>query len=667
MRICFIDSISTPYDGDTLKKRGLGGSESAIIYLARELVKQGFKVDVYNKCISDFSSPGNYDGVNYIDNSQTNAFIIPKYDVCICSRSIHPLYSNSQWPFASKSTYKVVWLHDTHIGQEADLERMLYHRGLDEIWTLSDYATMFTTTNTEVEGKRNFEFMKKYIWETRNGAHKWIDYVDPRWKDPELFVYNAAAQKGLDVLLHAVWPEIKKRIPYGKLTVVGGYYNYGAAENNHRMVDEARKNQDILSKDVTFTGIISQQEVAEIFAKASMFLYPTHMPETFGISTLESMLYSTPVITQEYGALGETAIDAACVKLPFSTVQQDTNILSEHERIQNFVETVVKLYDDQYSLLTKQYACSIVHDPEIYSWESVALQWKQRIYKKLNAYMSRDDFRKVSRINSKVNRVYNRRFVNQEITSYYTKCRDEQPIVVVSPFWNAEKYLSKHILSIAQQDYENYVHVLIDDCSEDRSYDVAVATIKSLPKNIQDKFKLIKNTERVGCIGNQLNIFEKLSDDAIVMLIDGDDWLINNNTIFNYYSELYHDGYDFTYGSSISFGSKRIQIGQNYPEEIIKRKAYKEFVFPWGIPYTHIRTFKGRLCNKLSRDVFKDANGNMMMAGADNPLFYELIERSENPYAVKEVFLEYNDVNPLNDFKINSEQQANNVRHYHGK
>lgn len=667
MRICFIDSISTPYDGDTLNKRGIGGSESAIVYLARELVKQGFHVDVYNKCISEFSRPGNYDGVNYIDNSQTHAFKVPKYDVCICSRSSHPLFPDSPWHFAPKSTYKVVWLHDTHVGQENRLEHMLYNGLLDEIWTLSDYATMFTTTNTEIEGKRNFEFMKKYIWETRNGAHKWIDYVNPEHKDPNLFVYNAAAQKGLDVLLYKVWPQIKRRMPGVRLCVIGGYYNYGASENNHVMVDRARQDQQLKDMDITFSGIISQEEVAKVFAKASMFLYPTNLPETFGISTLESMLYATPVITQEYGALSETAIDNACVKLPFSTVQYDDNILSERERIEKFVNTVHELYDDTYTLLTMQYACSIIDDPEIYSWESVALQWKQRIYKKLNAYISRDDFRKVSRINEKVNRVYGRRFVNQETTSYYTKTRDEQPIVVVSPFWNCEKYISKHILSIAQQDYENYTHVLIDDCSEDRSFDVALATIKMLPKNIQDKFKLIKNKTRTGCIGNQLNIFEKISDDAIVMLIDGDDWLINNNTIFNYYSELYHEGYDFTYGSSLSFGSKRVQIGQTYPSDVIKNRTYRDYKFPWGIPYTHIRTFKGRLCNKLSREPFKDSDGNMMMAGADNPLFYELLDRSENPYAVKEIFLEYNDVNPLNDFKVNQEQQHNNVRHYHEK
>jgi len=667
MRIAIIDSISLPYDGNTLNKKGLGGSESAVIYIAKSLVKQGFTVDVYNKCLSDTTSPGNYDGVNYIDNSQTHAFIIPKYDVCICSRSSHPFFSDSPWHFASKSTYKVVWLHDTHVGQEDRLESMLYHNILDDIWTLSDYATIFTTTNSLGNSQRNFEFMKKHMWVTRNGAKKWIDYVNVYNKDRDSFVFNAAAQKGLDVLLYKVWPKIKQKIPNGKLTIIGGHYDFGSSENNFIQVDNAKHDDYNRQNDVTFTGIIKQKEVAEIFANASMFLYPTDLPETFGISTLESMLYNTPVITQEYAALSETAIDNACIKLPFSTIQENDSIVSEEMRIEHFVDAVVDLYNDPNRLVLMQEACSIAHDPDIYSWDSVAAQWKQRIYKKLGAYMSRDDFRNISVINDKVNRVYNRRFVNPEITSYYKKFRPEKPIVVVSPFWNAEKYIGKHILSIAQQDYDNYHHILIDDCSSDSSYDVALSTIKLLPESIRDKFKLIKNKERTGCIGNQLKVFDVVHDDALVMLIDGDDWLINNNTIFNYYSELYHDGYDFTYGSCIGAGSERIQVAQDYPQDIINTKKYKEISFAWGIPYTHIRTFLGKYCNTLDRNAFVDETGKLMMAGADNPLFYELIEKCERPYAVKELFLYYNDINPLNDFKINSEEQANNVRYYHEK
>jgi len=51
------------------------------------------------------------------------------------------------------------------------------------------------------------------------------------------------------------------------------------------------------------------------------------------------------------------------------------------------------------------------------------------------------------------------------------------------------------------------------------------------------------------------------------------------------------------------------------------------------------------------------------MSGADNPLFYALIEQIDinRVKAVKEIVCYYNDVNPLNDYKVNAEEQNINA------
>ena len=46
LKIAIVDVIGLPYDGTTLAKKGIGGSESSIISIARELVKIGFDVTV---------------------------------------------------------------------------------------------------------------------------------------------------------------------------------------------------------------------------------------------------------------------------------------------------------------------------------------------------------------------------------------------------------------------------------------------------------------------------------------------------------------------------------------------------------------------------------------------------------------------------------------------
>jgi hypothetical protein len=63
--LCIIDCIGLSYDGTTLSKKGLGGSESAVILMAKELQKIGFEVTVFNNCQSSDTKPGIYDNVTY--------------------------------------------------------------------------------------------------------------------------------------------------------------------------------------------------------------------------------------------------------------------------------------------------------------------------------------------------------------------------------------------------------------------------------------------------------------------------------------------------------------------------------------------------------------------------------------------------------------------------
>jgi hypothetical protein len=63
--IAILDLIGLVYDGSTLSKKGLGGSESAVILIAKELRKIGFPVTVFNACAEDDARPGIYDGVIY--------------------------------------------------------------------------------------------------------------------------------------------------------------------------------------------------------------------------------------------------------------------------------------------------------------------------------------------------------------------------------------------------------------------------------------------------------------------------------------------------------------------------------------------------------------------------------------------------------------------------
>jgi len=668
MKICIIDKLGLCYDGETLTKQGLGGSESAVILIADELQKIGFDVTVYNNCKDGSNSkPGVYNGVTYIDNTNAKEDAT-KYDVVIVSRTVAPFVSQD-WPFVHTAKKRILWLHDTFIEGDNIMEDLVVSGKIDHVFTLSDWHTSYILTCAHGR-KRNYEVLKKKIFQTRNGAVCHISEVDLSRKDPNHFVYNASATKGMLPLVNDIWPKIKEKLPNAKLTVIGGYYRFreGAKPDaQENTVEQLSKRQDLKDLDVTFTGVIPQYEIAEILANAWMMLYPGAFPETFGISSLESLLYKTPLVTTRFGALEETAVDLACYHIDYAIEPNSLFLhINKEQQVKKFLETFFAAYSTPYLHQQKQNYCDVVKD--VAGWDTVALQWKQFFYNIMGEFLSADEYRKVTRINDKVSRVFGRTGimpVNKEYRSYGPQKR----IVIISPFWNAENYIQKHILSVAQQEYNNYIHVLIDDASTDNSYQVAKATIDSLPDTIKSKFRLIKNNENIGAIANQIAGISHCTPNDIVMLLDGDDWLINNNTIFHYYNDLYSQGYEFTYGSMWSVVDNIPLISQDYPIKVKKNKSYRSHLFNWKIPYTHLRTCLANHFLTLDTNKFK-VDGKWMKSGHDNPLFYELIERvdPEKIYCNKEIVCNYNDANPLNDYKIRGEEQNKNAAlSYKGK
>lgn len=661
MKIAIVDKLGLCYDGDTIKKQGLGGSESAVIYIANELSKIGFDVTVFNNCEDgSYALPGVYDSVHYIDNKDAKNNT-KTYDVVIVSRTVQPFIS-SDYPFIQTAKKKILWLHDTFIEGDQIMENLVLEGKIDYIFTLSDWHTTYIL-NSAHGPKRNFEVLKKKVFQTRNGAVCHIPEVDLSKKDPNHFVYNSSATKGMIPLLENIWPEIKKQLPNARLTVIGGYYRFreGASPDaQENTVSKLAQRQDLKDLGVTFTGVIPQKQIAEILANAWMMLYPGAFPETFGISSLESLLYKTPLVTTRFGALEETAVEKACYLIDYAI---EPNSLFPHInkdiQVKKFLDMFFRSYSLPYLHQQKQNYCDVVKD--IASWNTVALQWKQFFYNILDKTLPVHEYRMVSRINDKVARIFGRTNT-MPVQTTYRSFNNQKKIIVISPFWNAEKYIEKNILSVAQQDYDNYLHILIDDASTDGSYDIAYNVITKLPIELQSKFKLIRNTENKGAIANQMSCNKYASSDDIVMLLDGDDWLVNNNTIFHYYNDLYAQGYEFTYGSMWSVVDQIPLIAQEYPEHVKSTKSYRTHHFNWKIPYTHLRTVLGKYFDNLDTSKFK-VNNEWMKSGADNPLFYEIIEQvePEKIYCNREIVCNYNDANPLNDYKIRAVEQNQNA------
>ena len=675
IKIAFLDTIGLIYNGDALEYRGLGGAEAAIIRMAEELTSLNFQVTVFNRC----ENPGLYNGVSYKDwrLEEENE---EKFDILISSRTslpFAPMFFQEQIlkeigfdisPFKTivdSAKTKIVWLHDTFVLGEEWLEFLLTEGYFNEVFTLSDYHTNYITNSKHDDVLRYYEVFKHKIFQTRNGVQNFSYEFNPNKKDKNLFIYNASATKGLWPLLTQIWPEVKKEIPDAKLKVIGGYYNLGEGEE-----DEIKDLYEELVKeyshfDVEFTGIITLKEISKILSKASFFIYPASYPETFGISATEALYHNVPLITTRFGAIEETAPDSTSFLIDYP-ITRDFELYdrlkskAEPEQLKSFVSMVKYAYENEYITQQKMYAAE--EFKPFLGWDTVALQWKYHFYKKWGFFMSIDEILESRYRTQRLNALYNRRFLNEEDKIEDYSSIEKNDIVVISPVYNAEDYIASHILSVANQNYEFYHHVIIDDCSTDNTYQIAYNLIQSFPDSIRQGFTIIKNKEKKYALGNQTSLLEKIEGDPIIMLLDGDDWLTNDIDIFNFINREYVLGAKFTYGSCHSIADQINLIAQEYPTEIKQTKRFREHKFNWGMPYTHLRTFRKHLFDLCDKKDFLDSEGKFWQAGGDNALFYSLIEKCEPKEikAIQKVIVNYNDLNPINDYKVNSKEQELN-------
>ena len=410
--IAIVDTIGLVYDGTTLEKRGLGGSESAVILLSRELAKLKFDVTVYNNCEDSQAGPGVYDGVKYRPLRDCQGAV---HDIVVSSRTVLPfcqknhfgMFTNVPVPYECfeslhKAKHKILWMHDTFCVGDNLLEEMVMAGQIDEIFTLSDFHTTYVT-NCDHGGRRNFEVLKNKIFVTRNGVVDHKKWVDIKAKDPDLFVYNASVTKGMIPLVTKIWPELKRRIPTAKLMIIGGFYRFrDGAPPDKQEEDWHRLREDYESRglDIQFTGVISQPAIADILSKASYFLYPGAFPETYGISMMESMMYNTPLVTCRFGATEETAIADANYVINYAIEANSLfPSINTDSQCAKFIDAAEHAYRNKYLHQQKMYACNRIK--EFAGWDSVALQWKQHLFKKLGMYLPIDEYRRVSDINER--------------------------------------------------------------------------------------------------------------------------------------------------------------------------------------------------------------------------------------------------------------------------
>lgn len=197
----------------------------------------------------------------------------------------------------------------------------------------------------------------------------------------------------------------------------------------------------------------------------------------------------------------------------------------------------------------------------------------------------------------------------------------EHKIIILVPFRNTGDYLIDCVNSIVAQQYPNYEVYLLDDDSDDGSYESIKDFVEATPH-----FHYLKNESRLGALANLHKALTEISMDNedIITIVDGDDQLFGEYSlqILNY---AYDDQLTLlTYGQFIDSYGNIAKISAYTAEEFqhLRTASWKA---------THLKTFKYRLFKDfLQQDPacenFKTEDGSFYPSTYDMAMMFPLME-----------------------------------------
>lgn len=331
------------FHGRTIEEKGLGGSESALVFIARALAANGLRVRVFCNC----DKPGDYDGVYYANlvdfHIYRQQYSIP---VFISSRSMLPL------KIALNAQTRILWIHDhTNVAfLEGENPGCL---SLDNIFAISRWQMD--------EWSRCFNIPDDCFYLTRNGVD--LTVFKPREKrNHNRLVYISRPNRGLDVLLH-LFPHIRQRIPDAELHI----YTYQLPGD--RM--EGLITQLTQQPGVYMRGSLPKATLATELSTARLMLYPCTFYETSCIAAIEAQASGTPVVASTLAALSETVLnDVSGYLIPGDPRTAEFGHC--------FIETVVNLMknEDAWQRLSHEarYRTELLYD-----WNSIVKEWMEEL------------------------------------------------------------------------------------------------------------------------------------------------------------------------------------------------------------------------------------------------------------------------------------------------
>lgn len=359
MRIAFLDTIFYDYVIETVYQKPLGGSISALCYLAEELAKQGQEVFLLNRT----TTPGLSRGVTCLPFATLTPELRYSLDalvICNMAGQAMPIRQ-----VLNPKTRLILWSGHAHDQPSIqDLQNPEEQQTYDGIalvseWQREQYHRHFGIGMSHMQVLRNAiapAFCDRFAGDRPILAAK---------SQPPILIYTSTPFRGLNLLLN-LFPAIRQAVPGTTLRIFSSMQVYNMSD----VAYEPLYHQCQETEGIEYIGSIPQPALARELQSATAFTYPNTFAETSCIAVMEAMASGCQIITSALGALPETTAGFAHL-VPFAG---DWNRYP-----QQFLETTIALLTNSlqphHSCLEDHLRQQINFVNQRYTWATRAQEW----------------------------------------------------------------------------------------------------------------------------------------------------------------------------------------------------------------------------------------------------------------------------------------------------
>jgi glycosyltransferase involved in cell wall biosynthesis len=346
-----IHTLGLSISGEDPVGLALGGSETAVVSMARALSRRGHRVSV----ASGRETADRVSGVDYLPAVALAEHLRDRPCDLFLSCRHHDVLNQ---PIAARMVG--LWYHD-HVDA--------YGPG-DPLRARSRASFSLFLSRFHLEGfERRVRGLAPYAELTSNGVD--FEAIRPVLAGasntlPLRFAYASRPERGLDYLLSEVWPGIRARYPDAELLIS----TYDAPPSKSSELTRHYALCDHLARHTPGVGSLPRREFWRRLAECRALLYPTSFPEVSCMVALEAQALGVPVVTTDAFALTETV---AC---------RDTRVSGRwrsREYLQAFLDTVSRLVDDPAFLASAREAGTRHVRPDTHSWDAIAANWEAMV------------------------------------------------------------------------------------------------------------------------------------------------------------------------------------------------------------------------------------------------------------------------------------------------